>query len=145
MYKQRNFKKALDAINVALDFESENPDFILILAKIYYGSNQTNLALETIKKAYALNPLNKEITLTMSLWLIDIGNTSAALKLAKSVTEKEPNEPLTLLIFALSYLKENRVGEALKYLKLAEGGKLPFIGAVSKKITEEINKSYKFR
>lgn len=138
LYKSRRFDKALQAVKIARDFRPKNTSFIFTEAKIHYALKNTDKALKNIKQAYGLNPNSKEIKLTLALWLTDRGDTKTALKIASSVLEKEPDEPLGLWVTAIAYLKEGKVSASLKYLDLAKKTKSLFIAELSGKIIEKL-------
>ncbi len=61
--KQCQFDKALQVTNLALRLFKFKPDFFLIKAKLLISSQKPHAAIDVLEQAYALSPLDLEISL----------------------------------------------------------------------------------
>jgi tetratricopeptide (TPR) repeat protein len=128
LLESRHYAQAREVMTHVLSINPDDPDSLLLSARLYYEMGLHESALETIGRAAARAPKRNDIVLRRALWLISAGETDHGLGIAFGVLEREPQEPLALFTAGLALIKKGEADHARQYLERAAAQEsAPFI------------------
>lgn len=110
------------AENLLKDFIAQRPSVAAAhyeLAKIYVEEKRTELALNAIKKALALEPDNKWYKETQAAILAMMSKYAEAAEIYAALCKSEPKDPEYPILAAEYYERAGKQKEALEYIDIA--------------------------
>lgn len=135
---QSNFKQAFIHITMALAEDPNQPDYWLVSAKANFGMDRFAEALADIDTALTLSPDRKDLRLYKMIGMYQVGHYQKALKETQHFLKTYPQEPLGLLLLALSEQKLGYHARSRQHLKQAAHiGPKSFVGRVAAKLLTE--------
>jgi Anaphase-promoting complex, cyclosome, subunit 3/PEGA domain len=108
--KKEDLKNAIIFINKALSLDSDNKQLLLKKAYLQNKNNNKSETFYTLKKAYQIDPKDKEVRLNLGLSLYQLEKYESALTLYKKLLGellKDGNDYLKCLIYCI--LSENKL------------------------------------
>ena len=128
---QSQYGVAIDAFETLL---TEKPDDLLALnslAEAYLAQNRLDAAMQSAKKAGVVEPASALPNLTAGLIRHQRGNLAGAYSELFDAVEKDPNDPMPLLLMSAISADEYRVDEAMGFSKIALE-KIPYLKSLDK-------------
>jgi tetratricopeptide (TPR) repeat protein len=111
--RTQHFDQALEAIQVYLTYEKQDPDAWLIQGMALYGQDKYNPALESLNKALELDKKLSEAQLYHGLTLMELGRGQEAVNEIYLALQSDPRSFELNLYFSRSLLAAGRLGDAL--------------------------------
>jgi len=91
-----------------------NPRYLTVLSSFYRRSNQSEKALEAVRRAVKLEPNDSEIQAQLATVLGDLGKLDEAVPIFEKVIKAEPDNPMYEFMLGGLLIKFERNDEAIK-------------------------------
>ena len=139
LLEQRQYGQAREVMEHTLSIDPNDPDSLLLSARLYYETGLHTSALAVITQAAALAPSRNDIVLRRALWLVSAGQADQGLGIALSALERDAQEPLALLTAGLALLEKGDSANARQYLDRAVAlqDTAPFIAKTARGLLDE--------
>lgn len=118
--KSQQFDKAIELYSKLLENEPNNIDYYSNLATAYAYSGNMKKAIEVYNQLEEKIGVDEQLSSLKQNMYLEVGDTDNAIKEAKKLIEKNPNEPEHIKNLVKLYTQANRKSEALEVLKKAE-------------------------
>ena len=120
-YKNNNFNKAMEFIQIAVEKDPEADDYLVLLAELYLKSNLPQDAEEQAQKAFSLNGENWEAAKILADIAFKRNQMEKSLELLDVVLEYQPNNYTALRLKTKIHLQqEDSLETILKSIEYSE-------------------------
>jgi tetratricopeptide (TPR) repeat protein len=90
-----------------------------LVARTYYGENQHDKSIETLRIALEKDPGNVEVKLLLGNILVEKGNAEEGKKILDSIDEGQVKDPATFLNVGIALMNQGKAAEALPFFAKA--------------------------
>lgn len=94
-----------------------NPRYLTVLSSFYRRSNQSEKALEAVRRAVKMEPNDSEIQAQLATVLGDLGKLDEAVPIFEKVIKAEPDNPMYEFMLGALLIKYERNDEAIKFFE----------------------------